>query len=155
MQKTDIDGIDRRILQYLQVKGRVQNTELADELNLAPSTCLRRVKRLEEEGYIRGYTALLDVDKVGFPETVYVQVKLKNQFHNTVASFEKALLRLPEVLECHLVLGQSDYMIKVATASLADYRRFMLQHLTQIPEVANIESMISLKRVKSTTSLPV
>ncbi|WP_293912921.1 Lrp/AsnC family transcriptional regulator [Deinococcus sp.] len=149
-----LDATDRAILQALQRGGNLPNTELADELGLTPSTCLRRVKRLEDSGLIAGYVMLLDPDLAGIGATVYVSIKLKNQLNASVTEFEQEILDIPEVLECHLVLGQTDYILKLAVRDLEHYRELMLGRLTQIPSVATIESMMSLKRVKSTTVLP-
>jgi Lrp/AsnC family transcriptional regulator, leucine-responsive regulatory protein len=155
MMQVDLDATDLALLKLLQHRGRIHNTELADELNLNPSTCQRRLKRLEESGIIDQYVMLLNAEKVGINSTVYVSIKLRDQMHKTVHHFEQEIFKLPEVLECHLVLGQTDYMLKVAVRDLVHYREFMLQHLTQIPGVTQIESMISLKRVKLTTALPI
>ncbi len=153
MQKM-IDATDKRILQLLQADGKMTNTELADELDLNPSSCQRRVKQLEELGLIEKYVMLLNPEKVGIQTTVYVSIKLQDQMHKTVSHFEREILKLPEVLECHLVLGQTDYMLKVVVRDLEHYRQLMIQTLTQIPGVATIESMMSLKSVKFTTALP-
>jgi Lrp/AsnC family transcriptional regulator, leucine-responsive regulatory protein len=152
---TELDQTDWALLRLLQENGRLHNTELADELELNPSTCQRRLKRLEESGMIARYVMLLDSEKIGVNSTVYVSIKLRDQMHKTVSTFEQEILQLPEVLECHLVLGQTDYMLKIAVRDLIHYREFMLQHLTQIPGVTQIESMMSLKRVKFTTALPI
>jgi Lrp/AsnC family transcriptional regulator, leucine-responsive regulatory protein len=149
-----MDMIDKSLLRLLQSDGRMTNTELADELELNPSTCQRRVKRLEDLGLIDKYVMLLQPNKVGIHNTVYVSIKLHNQMAGTVDLFEQEILKLPEVLECHLVLGQTDYMLKVAVRDLEHYRQLMVQQLTQIAGVATIESMMSLKSVKFTTALP-
>ena len=106
-----LDEIDRRILKALQQKGRMSNSDLSEKVHLSPSACHRRVQRLEAEGYIRGYVALLDARKMGVPTTVFVEITLQGQADEVLDAFEKAVARIPAVLECHLMAGSADYLL--------------------------------------------
>jgi DNA-binding Lrp family transcriptional regulator len=150
-----LDAIDRRILRALQADGRLPNTELAAQVGLSPSPCLRRVKMLEEGGTIQRYAALLSGAAVGLPMTIYCRVTLDRQDKAGIEGFAKAISDVPEVLECHLMAGSYDYLLKVAAASLDDYQRFQMQHLTPLPGVRNVVTEIPLKTIKGVSSLPV
>jgi DNA-binding Lrp family transcriptional regulator len=150
-----LDAIDRKILAVLQGEGRIQNIELAGKVGLSPSPCLRRVKNLEADGAIRGYVALLDGPEVGLPLTIFCRVTLDRQDKVGVESFAKAMAQVPEVLECFLMAGTYDYLLKVAAKDLNDYQRFQMEHLTPLPGVRNVVTEIPLKAVKATTALPV
>ena len=149
-----LDAIDRRILTALQSDGRLQNIELAREVGLSPSPCLRRVKALEAGGVIDRYAALLSGPAVGLPLVIFVRVTLERQDKDGVTSFAETISKVPEVLECYLMAGTYDYLLKVAAADLEDYQRFQMEHLTPLPWVRNVVSEIPLKHVKSTTVLP-
>jgi Lrp/AsnC family leucine-responsive transcriptional regulator len=150
-----LDALDRDILRHLQADGRLTNVELAKRVRLSPSPCLRRVKSLEERGYIRGYTALLDRARVGRALHVVVMVSLTSQRQETLEAFEHAVEALDDVLECHLVAGESDYLLTVAAGDLDAYQRFFSRRLGELPGVASLRTLISMKTVKSTTALPV
>ena len=150
----ELDRIDRQILHHLQRNARISNVELAEHVNLSPSPCLRRVKRLEEEGIIRSYTALVDQARVGLPVSVFVWVKLERQVERDLAAFEKAIEGCPEVMECYLMTGAHDYLMRVVTPDLARYERFLMDRLTRIPGVASIESSFALKQIAYRTDLP-
>jgi DNA-binding Lrp family transcriptional regulator len=150
-----LDAIDRRILRVLQADGRLANSELAKQVGLSPSPCLRRVKMLEDSGVIWRYSALLSGAAVGLPMTLYCRVTLDRQDKAGIEGFAKAIAGVPEVLECHLMAGSYDYLLKVAAASLDDYQRFQMQHLTPLPGVRNVVTEIPLKTIKGTSSLPV
>jgi len=150
-----LDAVDRDILGHLQADGRLTNVELANRVRLSPSPCLRRVKSLEDRGYIRGYTALLDRGKVGRALHVVVMVSLTSQRQETLEAFERAVIDLDDVLECHLVAGESDYLLTVATADLESYQQLFTKRLGELPGVASLRTLISMKTVKSTTALPV
>lgn len=150
-----LDATDRQILRELQADGRLTNVELAERVRLSPSPCLRRVKSLEERGYIRGYTALLDRALVGRGMYVHVMVSLASQRQETLEAFERAIADLEEVLECYLMAGESDYLLAVAVPDLDGYQRFFREKLGEVPGVASLRSLISMKTVKSTTALPV
>ncbi|MCA0871683.1 Lrp/AsnC family transcriptional regulator [Seohaeicola saemankumensis] len=150
-----LDTIDRRILAALQRKGRMSNAELSDKVNLSASACHRRVQRLEAEGYIRDYVALLDARKLGMPTTVFVEITLQGQADELLEAFEKAVSRIPDVLECHLMAGTADYILKVVAEDTEDFARIHRQHLARLPGVAQMQSSFALRTVFKTTALPV
>lgn len=150
-----LDAIDRRILGRLQDNARLTNVELAEAVGLSPSPCLRRVRALEETGTIRRYVALLDPAAVGLPVSVFVNVTLERQIESALERFEAAILKRPEVMECYLMTGDADYLLRVVTADLSAYERFLVEHLTRVPGVASIKSSFALKQVKYRTALPV
>ncbi|MFM9938318.1 MAG: Lrp/AsnC family transcriptional regulator [Hyphomicrobiaceae bacterium] len=149
-----LDAIDRRLLTALQENGRLTATELAERVGLTTSPCLRRLRLLEEAGIIRGYTALVDQKKVGLPVSVFVSIKLERQGEDQLARFETAVRRCPEVLECYLMTGPRDYLLRVVARDLADYERFVKETLTRIDGIANIESSFALGQVKHSNALP-
>lgn len=154
MRETDLDAIDRKILDLLQENARLPNVQLAELVGLSPSPCLRRVRELEERGVIRRYVTLLDPAPVGLPVSVFVNVTLERQVEQALERFEAAILERPEVMECYLMTGDADYLLRVVTADLAGYERFLIDHLTRVPGVASIKSSFSLKQVKYRTALP-
>ena len=149
-----IDDVDRRILEALQSDGRLSATDLAERVGLTTSPCLRRLRLLEEAGVIRGYTALVDQSQVGLPISVFVSIKLERQSEDAMERFEKAVKRCPEVLECYLMTGPRDYLLRVVARDLDDYERFVKSTLTRISGIANIESSFALGQVKHSNSLP-
>ena len=155
MAQTELDAIDRRILEVLQRNARIANTDLADEVGLTPAPCLRRVKRLEELGFIAGYTAVLDHNRVGLGLTVFVTVTLDRQTKRTYDDFAAKMRAAPEVLECYLILGERDFLLKIVVADLEAYQRFYLEVLTLAPGVRNINSIIAVNEEKRTTALPI
>lgn len=150
----DLDDTDKRILAALQEDGRLTNVELAERVGLSPSPCLRRVRILEDAGIIRGYQAVVDQAAVGLPVSVFVSVKLEKQREDALQRFEKAVRAFPEVLECYLMTGSRDYLLRVVAKDLADYERFLKATLTRIDGVASIESSFALAQVKHTAVLP-
>lgn len=149
-----IDDTDRRILNVLQRNGRVSNAELADLVNLSASACHRRVQRLEKDGVIRDYVALLDPRKIDVPATVFVEITLSTQADEVLEAFEKAVARIPDVLECHLMAGSADYILKVVAENTDDFARIHRQYLTRLPGVAQMQSSFALRTVFKTTALP-
>ncbi|MGD1878680.1 MAG: Lrp/AsnC family transcriptional regulator [Kiloniellaceae bacterium] len=149
-----LDTIDRKILAALQDNGRLSNVELAERVGLSPSPCLRRVRLLEEGGIINRYVALIAQKAVGLPVSVFISIKLERQQEDDLDSFEAAVRHYPEVLECYLMTGTRDYLLRVATRDLAAYERFLKNKLTRVGNVASIESSFALKQVKYTNSLP-
>ena len=149
-----LDAINRSILKVLQKRGRISNADLAEAVNLSPSACHRRVQRLEKESYIKDYVALLNPRKVGVPTTVFVEIRLSAQADEVLESFEKAVARVPDVLECHLMAGTADYILKVVAEDTEDFARIHRQHLTRLPGVAQMQSSFSLKTVFKNTALP-
>lgn len=151
----DLDDTDRRLLRALQRKGRMSNGELSEEAHLSPSACHRRVQRLEKEGFIRGYVALLDARKLRVPTTVFVEIKLRGQTDDILEAFEKAVARIPDVLECHLMAGAADYLLKVVAENTDDFARIHRQYLSRLPGVTQMQSSFALRTVLHTTALPV
>ncbi|GAW36391.1 leucine-responsive regulatory protein [Roseovarius sp. A-2] len=150
-----LDQTDRRLLQVLQRRGRISNADLAEEVNLSASACHRRVQRLEADEYIKGYVALLDVRKMGVPATIFVEIRLSTQADEVLEAFEKAVARVPDVLECHLTAGAADYILKIVAEDTEDFARIHRQYLTRLPGVAKMQSSFALRTVFSTTALPV
>ena len=128
----EIDAIDRRLLAALQRRGRMSNAELSDVVNLSPSACHRRVQRLEAEGYIRDYVALVDPRKLGRRSTVFVEITLAGQAEEVLDAFERAVARIPDVLECHLMAGTADYLLKVVAEDTEDIRATPPPHLAAL-----------------------
>ena len=151
----DLDAIDRRLLAALQENGRLTATELAERVGLTASPCLRRLKRLEQSGVIRGYAALVDQERVGLPVSVFVSVKLERQREDALETFEEAVRRCPEVMECYLMTGTRDYLLRVVVRDLSAYERFLKETLTRIKGVASIESSFALAQVKHANALPI
>ena len=154
MSLIELDDIDRRILTALQNNARISNVELARMVGLSPSPCLRRVKTLEDRGVIQRYVSLLDQGAVGFPVSVFVNVTLERQVESALEQFEAAIGQRPEVLECYLMTGDADYLLRVVTRDLASYERFLVDHLARIPGVSSIKSSFALKQVSYRTALP-
>ena len=150
-----LDAIDRRILENLQDDARMRNVDLAGKVGLSPSPCLRRVGNLEQTGVIRGYATLLDAEAVGLPVSIFVSVTLEKQVERALKIFEKHIRARPEVMECYLMTGDADYLLRVVTADLAAYEKFLIGHLTRIPGVASIKSSFALKQVAYRTALPI
>lgn len=145
----EMDAIDQKIIRTLQQDGRISNQDLADRVGLSPSPCLRRVRALEAEGVLQGYTALIDEARLGFGVSVFVSVQLDRQVDQALETFEKAVQGFEEVVDCWLMTGNRDYLLRVATRDLADFEGFLTGRLTRVPGVANIESSIPLRRVKA------
>lgn len=150
-----LDSIDRKLLAALQQRGRMSNAELSEQVNLSPSACHRRVQRLEAEGYIRDYVALLDARKLGVPTTVFVEITLSGQADELLEAFEKGVRRIPDVLECHLMAGSADYLLKVVAEDTEDFARIHRQYLARLPGVGQMQSSFALRTVCKTTALPV
>lgn len=151
----DLDHIDRRLLEVLQQDGRMSNADLSERVHLSPSACHRRVQRLENDGLIKGYVALLDPRKLGRPTTVYVEITLNGQADETLEAFEKAVARIPDVLECHLMAGSADYLLKVTARDTDDFARIHRRYLATLPGVQTMQSSFALRTVRNSTALPV
>ena len=154
MRHSGIDSIDRKILWLLQSNARMANVDLADEVHLSPSPCLTRVKALEREGFINRYVALLNPAAVGLGVNVFVQVRLERQVETMLTTFEKAVAERHEVMECYLMTGTSDYLLRVVVSDLEEFQRFVTEVVAKIPGVGNIQSSVALKQVKYSTALP-
>ncbi len=150
----EIDEIDRRILRALQKTGRMSNAELAERINLSPSACHRRVQRLEKEKIIKDYVALLDPRSVDRRTTVFVEISLSGQADSLLAAFEREVALIPDVLECHLMAGTADYLMKVVASDTDDFARIHRRYLARLPGVAKLQSSFALRTVFKTTALP-
>ena len=149
-----LDAVDRKILGLLQTDGRMSLADLAAKVGLSPSPCLRRVRMLERAGVIARYVAVLDQQAVGLPVSVFVSVKLERQREQALERFAKAIARWPEVLECYLMTGPRDYLLRVVVADVAAYEAFLKEKLTRLDALASIESSFTLEQVKYTNVLP-
>lgn len=149
-----LDNLDRRILDALQRNARLSNVQLAEEVGLSPSPCLRRVRLLEEAGVIRGYHAELDRSKSGLGLTVFVGVKVERHHDASANAFRAAVIDLPEVISCHVVSGESDFLLQVVLPDLASYEDFLFSTLLKLPAVSDIRSNFAISTVKSQTALP-
>ena len=150
-----LDDMDRAILRCLQRQGRMTHAELSERVNLSPSACHRRVQRLEAAGVIRDYVALLDARAVGRVATVFVEIRLSGQSEEVLDAFERAVARVPDVLECHLMAGTADYLLKVVARDSEDFAQIHRRHLARLPHIAQMTSSFALKTVCRTTALPV
>jgi len=151
----DLDRTDRRILNSLQKNGRLANVDLAREVNLTPTPCLERVKRLEKEGFITQYVALLDPVKANAALCAYIEVQLTNTSTETVRIFNKHMLALPEVQECQLVAGGFDYLIKVRTKDMDHYRRFLGEKLSIIEDISSTNTYVVMEEIKASSTIKV
>jgi len=149
-----MDALDIKLLKALQKDGRMSNAELADSVALSPSACHRRVQRLEKEGVIRNYVALLNPRAVDRRATVFVEITLKGQADEILQAFERQVALIPDVLECHLMAGAADYLLKVVAQDTDDFARIHKQYLARLPGVAQMQSSFALRTVFKTTALP-
>jgi DNA-binding Lrp family transcriptional regulator len=151
---TPIDAVDRRILRLLQSDAKISNAELSRRVGLSPSPCLARVRALERSGVISRHVTLLDAPKVGLGVSVFIQVSLEQQVERALNAFQAAICTYPEVMECYLMTGDADYLLRVVVADVPALERFILERLTKIRGVASIRSSFALKQVKYETALP-
>jgi len=155
MTRTHLDRLDRRILEVLQKDARISNLELAESVGLSPTPCARRVRRLEEEGLIRGQVALLDAAKLGLSLTAFISISMDRHTPDRFEAFEEEVSAYPEVLDCCVVTGQNaDYLVQAVVPDMAYYERFLLGRLTRIPGVSGVHSSFVLRRVIGRTALP-
>ena len=147
-----MDAIDRKIIRALTRNGRATNAELSEEVGLSPSPCWTRVRRLEQAGVIKGYTALIDQAAVGLPDTVFIEVMMDRHDEDNLRRFEETVLVIPEVLECHLVTGEYDYVIKAAVGGTAGYERLLRERLYRLPGVRHTRTSFGLRCLKQTLS---
>jgi Lrp/AsnC family transcriptional regulator, leucine-responsive regulatory protein len=155
VQSGALDDIDRKILAVLQADGRISLADLSAKIGLSPSPCLRRIRILERDGIIARYVAVLDQGKVGLPVSVFVSIKLESQREQALERFNKAIAKWPEVLECYLMTGPRDYLLRIVVADLSAYERFLKQKLTKVDGIASIESSFALEQVKYSHVLPI
>jgi len=154
MPKVELDAIDRRIVSELQANARLRNIELAERIGLSPSPCLRRVKRLERDGYIEGYRASLQRSRVGLGFSVFLAVKINGHANKEASRFEKAVVEMPEVVACHIISGDADYFLEVVVPHLEDYQRFLIGKLLEMPIVREVRSNIAIQTLKAGAPLP-
>jgi DNA-binding Lrp family transcriptional regulator len=150
-----LDAVDRAILGLLQEDGRIANVDLAEAVHLSPSACLRRVRRLEESGRIDRYVALLDPSAVGLGTDVFVEITLTGQDETTLEAFERAVSERPEIMSCHLMAGQFDYLVHVVVRDVADYEVLHRTHLAQLPGVVRMVSSFALRPICDRTAYPI
>jgi Lrp/AsnC family transcriptional regulator, leucine-responsive regulatory protein len=150
-----LDPTDCRILRVLQKNGRMTNAELAERVNLSPSACHRRVQRLEQAGIIRDYVARLDLRQIGRATVVYVEIKLAGQSDDLLDAFEREVARVPDVLECHLMAGTADYLLKIIAADTEDFARIHRRYLSRLPGVVQMQSSFALRTVIETTAIDI
>jgi Lrp/AsnC family transcriptional regulator, leucine-responsive regulatory protein len=151
---SDLDATDCRIIAALQADGRLSNIELADRVGLSPSPCLRRVKRLERDGYIEAYRAVLQRSRVGLGFTVFVDVKIDGHANERAVAFEEAIAAMPEIVACHMVSGAADYLLEVVVPDLERYQRFLVGKLLALPIVKEVRSNIAIQTLKAGAALP-
>tara|TARA_B100000475_G_C14786026_1_gene225520 strand:+ start:69 stop:524 length:456 start_codon:yes stop_codon:yes gene_type:complete len=150
-----MDHFDKKLLSILQTNGRISNVELSEAVNLSESACLRRVKSLEERGFIHKYVALLDQKRAGLTDTVFVHIVLKREEKSELLAFEEAVKEIPEILECYLMTGEFDYLLHLVVANMADFERLHNESLTQLPGVSRVNSSFAIRTVQKTTALPI
>lgn len=143
-----LDDLDRRILRELQRDARLTQNELGERIGLSPSPCARRIRKLEAEGYITGYAARIDEAKLGFGFNVFISVRLDRQIDDRLVAFETEVRRCPEIVDCWLMTGSSDYLLRVAVRDLEEFEHFLTGRLTKLPGVASLDSSIPIRRVK-------
>ncbi|MCY1408190.1 DNA-binding transcriptional activator DecR [compost metagenome] len=149
-----LDAHDQRILALLQEEATLSTAEIAERIGLSQSPCWRRIQRLKEEGVIRKQVTLLDRRKVGLNAQIFAQVKLNTHGRNHLTDFAAAIREFPEVLECHVLMGPVDFMLRIVTEDIEAYERFFFERLSQVPGIQEINSIVALSEIKSTTSLP-
>lgn len=144
----DLDELDLKLLRTLQHDGRLSHQELSERVGLSPSPCARRIRKLEVAGYITGYGAHIDEARLGFGFHVFISVRLDRQIDDRLVAFEREVRRCPEVVDCWLMTGNFDYLLRVTVRDLAEFESFLTRRLTKVPGVASLESSIPIRRVK-------
>jgi DNA-binding Lrp family transcriptional regulator len=155
MQRVKLDRIDRRILADLQADGRMTNVELARRAGISAPPCLRRVRALEEAGYIRGYHAEVEPHALGFNVTVFAHVGLNSQAEGDLRAFEDLVLVWPEVRECHMLAGETDFLLKIVAHDWDDYQRFLTTKLTAAPNISHVKSSLAIRCSKHQPGVPI
>lgn len=149
-----LDNRDKKIISILQKTATISNAELAEKVGLSPSPCLRRVKRLEQEGFITAYRAEVNRKKLGYPVMAFVSLTLSRQAEEDLEFIEMQLKELPEVINCYLMTGTSDYLLQVLAKSLDDYNAFIRQYITKLPNIQHIHTSFALKNISENTMIP-
>ncbi|MBB3773376.1 Lrp/AsnC family leucine-responsive transcriptional regulator [Angulomicrobium tetraedrale] len=155
MAEHTLDAIDRRILAALQENAHATMEEISTRVGLSPSPCARRVRQMEASGVIKGYVAVVDQQKVGLPISVFASIRLERQREDELDRFSRAILRWPEIVECYLMTGQRDYLLRIVVKDLPAYEAFLKRTLTRLEGVASIESSFALSQVKHAQALPI
>ena len=155
MPHSRLDEIDRKILAELQADGRMTNVELAKRVGISAPPCLRRVRALEEAGYIHGYHADIDPEMLGFGVLIFAQVGLVSQAEADLIAFEKLVEGWPEVRECHMLAGETDFLLKIVAHDWDTYNRFLTSQLTAAPNVSNVKSALAIRRSKQEAGVPI
>ncbi len=150
----ELDRYERKILHTIQVEGRISNRELAERVALSPAPCWRRLRDLEKRKVIRQYTALLDTDQLGFTVCGFAHVSLENHHAESVAQFDSAISAWPEILECYMISGDYDYMLRIVVPDMAAYETFLTKRLMQVPAIRTVNTTFVLRPKKYTTELP-
>lgn len=154
-RRTRLDAHDHAIVRVLQADGRISNVELAERINLSESATLRRVRALEQVGLIEGYAARINQAQVGLPGNVFINITLQRQDQQDLEAFETAVQQVPEIMECYLMTGNFDYLLRVVVADTADFERIHSQKLTRLPGVSRVQSSFALRTVRKSSVLPV
>ena len=150
----ELDRTDYKILHHIQNNARMSNVDLAEAIGLSPAPCLRRVKALEAAGVIKCYAGIVDAGAVGLPISIFINISLERQQRSQLEAFEASIRSNPEVMECYLMSGSSDYLVRIVVPDLQSFERFLADKLTRIPGVANIQSSFAVKQVVYNTELP-
>ncbi|MGE0120129.1 MAG: Lrp/AsnC family transcriptional regulator [Dongiaceae bacterium] len=155
MRRAKLDRVDRRILKALQDHGRMTNVELARRAEISAPPCLRRVRALEEAGYIRGYHADINPEALGFGVTVFAQVGLSSQAESDLRAFEELMRAWPEVRECHMLAGETDFLLRIVAVDWDAYQRFLTTRLTAAPNVSHVKSSLAIRTCKNVPGVPI
>lgn len=155
MPKHRVDEVDYAILELIQQDGRLSNVKLASMLNLSETPCWRRLKRLEQEGYIQHYQALLDRQKLGFHVLAFVEIIFSTHTNDYLDEFEEAVQKIPEILSCHNISGESDYLLQIVSENLESFEALLRNVIRRLPGVTSVKTSFSLKETKASTKLPV
>lgn len=150
----NLDKADRALIRILQQDGRATNAALAQRVNLSESACLRRVRALEESGLIEGYSAQINQAKAGFRVSIFVHLALDRQQQGGLDAFEAAVRKIPEVMECYLMTGEHDYLLRLVVPEVSDFERVHSQHLTRLPHVIKVQSSVAIRTVQKSRALP-
>jgi DNA-binding Lrp family transcriptional regulator len=155
MRRAKLDRVDRRILKALQDHGRMTNVELARRAEISAPPCLRRVRALEEAGYIRGYHADINPEALGFGVAVFAQVGLSSQAESDLRAFEELVQAWPEVRECHMLAGETDFLLRIVAVDWDAYQRFLTTRLTAAPNVSHVKSSLAIRTCKNVPGVPI
>ncbi|MDC0093591.1 Lrp/AsnC family transcriptional regulator [Alphaproteobacteria bacterium] len=152
--KTKLDKIDLQILNELQLNGRISNVDLANLVNISPPSCLRRVKALEDTNFVKGYNAEINADLLNFKVTVFAYVGLESQAESDLQTFENYISVFPEVRECHMLIGEVDFLLKIIAKDWDDFQRFLTGKLTQAPKISNVKTSLNIRSSKKLPGIP-